>query len=91
MTNFDHGMDVARVRTLADDLDKAKKDLHEAVQKADAAVKKMGSNWAGADETEFQQTWTKSHTNINHQIEDIGKMAKTCRQEAQQQQQTSKA
>ncbi|HET7303698.1 MAG TPA: WXG100 family type VII secretion target [Segeticoccus sp.] len=89
MADLTHAMDVARGRQVAGDLEKAKADLQQALEQANGAIHKMGANWRGQDQTQFEHSWGKTQQLITQQIQDIQHMAKTLNQNADLQEKTS--
>lgn len=89
MGNFTSGMDIAKVRQVAGQLDQARKHLQDATKAADAAVKKMGANWKGADESQFAQQWNQLHSTMDQDATAIQQMSLKANQNADTQEQTS--
>ena len=83
------GDEIAKVRQLANQLSTASKQLRDASNKADHAVKTMGQNWVGADETQFAQQWNPLKAAIDGDADDIQTLSTRANQEATQQEQTS--
>lgn len=90
-TQFTHGMDVARVEDILTRLTKAQQNLREVQSKADAAVRKLGSNWGGADASAFQAQWPKHSTQLENAASSLERMEKAARKDVQEQRQASKA
>ena len=90
-TQFTHGMDVARVEDILNRLAKARQNLTEVQSKADAAVRKLGSNWGGPDASAFQAQWPKHSSQIDNAVQSLDRMEKAARKDVQEQRQASKA
>ena len=88
---YTHGMDIARVEDILTRLAKAKQNLAEVQTTADAAARKLGANWGGADASAFQGEWPKHSSQIGNALQSIERMEKAARKDVQEQRQASKA
>lgn len=89
MPNLTSGMDIQKVRTLANQLSTASKHLRDANNKADHAVKTMGQNWVGADETQFAAQWNTLKASIDSDADDIQTLSTRANTNATAQESTS--
>ncbi|NNM48071.1 WXG100 family type VII secretion target [Knoellia koreensis] len=70
------GMDTAKVKDINSQLTKEKTNLQAAKTEADAAAKKLQSNWKGPDADRFQNQWAKKSAKIDACINDLNAMTK---------------
>jgi hypothetical protein len=89
---YTHGMDVAKVQDIVERLVKAKSELTEAQNAADAAVRKLGpQNWGGPDAEHFRGQWPKHLGHLEASIRDLQQMVKNARADIKEQEAVSSA
>lgn len=83
------GMDVSRARHIAASLDHSARAIDEALTRAQAAVRTLGTDWRGQDAAAFEREWTSVRSSIQQDLTAVKQMATLTRTNAAAQEGTS--
>lgn len=86
---YTHGMDLGRVRSIADRLAAAQRDLAGVSTRADDAARQLREAWQGEDAQTFARRWPVLRQTLDDQASDLETLVRRLRQQAEEQERAS--